>query len=105
MPYVPKWGQEEREKERYTLTQTPNFFLNRIVGGAVQLCPCGTSANNWPIVPARGDYEDGKFGGMMIGAGNRSTRRKPAPVPFCPPQIPHDLRGSEPGPPRWEASD
>jgi hypothetical protein len=23
--------------------------------------------------------------------GNRSTRRKPAPVPLCPPQIPHDL--------------
>jgi hypothetical protein len=23
---------------------------------------------------------------MMIGRGNRSTRRKPAPVPLCPPQ-------------------
>jgi hypothetical protein len=22
---------------------------------------------------------------------NRSTRRKPAPLPLCPPQIPHDL--------------
>jgi hypothetical protein len=29
--------------------------------------------------------------GMRIGRGNRSTRRKPAPVPLCPPQIPHDL--------------
>jgi hypothetical protein len=28
---------------------------------------------------------------MRIGRGNRSTRRKPAPVPLCPPQIPHDL--------------
>jgi hypothetical protein len=28
---------------------------------------------------------------MGIGRGNRSTRRKPAPVPLCPPQIPHDL--------------
>jgi hypothetical protein len=27
---------------------------------------------------------------MKIGMGNRSTRRKPAPVPRCPPQIPHD---------------
>jgi hypothetical protein len=28
--------------------------------------------------------------GMKIGRGNRSTRRKPAPAPLCPPQIPHD---------------
>jgi hypothetical protein len=27
----------------------------------------------------------------MIGKGNRITRRKPAPMPLCPPQIPHDL--------------
>jgi hypothetical protein len=30
------------------------------------------------------------IGGMKIGRGNRSTRRKPAPAPLCPPQIPHD---------------
>jgi hypothetical protein len=28
----------------------------------------------------------------MIGRGSRSTRRKPAPVPLCPPQIPHAAR-------------
>jgi hypothetical protein len=28
---------------------------------------------------------------MGIGRGNRSTQRKPAPVPLCPPRIPHDL--------------
>jgi hypothetical protein len=28
---------------------------------------------------------------MRIGKGNRSTWRKPTPVPLCPPQIPHDL--------------
>jgi hypothetical protein len=27
---------------------------------------------------------------MKIGKGNRSTRRKLAPAPLCPPQIPHD---------------
>jgi hypothetical protein len=79
------------------------IFLIRIVGGGVQLGPLGTSATNWPIVPGLGDYEDGEFGGMMIGKGNRSTRRKPVPV--RPPQIPHDLTRWEPGPPRWEASD
>jgi hypothetical protein len=76
-----------------------------MVVGGVQLGPLGTSATNWPIVPAPGDYEDGEFGGMMIGRGNRSTRRKPAPVPLCPPQIPHDLTRREPGQPRWEAGD
>jgi hypothetical protein len=28
---------------------------------------------------------------MRIGRGNRSTQRKPAPVPLYPPQILHDL--------------
>jgi hypothetical protein len=50
--------------------------------------PLGMSATEWPIVPAPGDYEDGEFGGINIGRGNRSTRRKPAPAPLCPPQIP-----------------
>jgi hypothetical protein len=37
------------------------------------------------------DDECGAVGGKRLGRGNRSTRRKPAPVPLCPPQIPHDL--------------
>jgi hypothetical protein len=36
------------------------------------------------------DDECGAVGGMKIGRGSRSTRRKPALVPLCPPQIPHD---------------
>jgi hypothetical protein len=59
--------------------------------GGVQLGPPGTSATNWPIVHVACDYEDGEFGGMMIGRGNQSTRRKPAPVPLCQPQIPHNM--------------
>jgi hypothetical protein len=59
------------------------------VGGGVQLGPRGTAATNRPIVPAPGDYDDGEIGGMMIGMGNRSTWRKPAPVLLCPPQTPH----------------
>jgi hypothetical protein len=40
----------------------------------------------------------GTIGGMRIGKGNRSTRRKPTPVSLCQPQIPHDLgrRGGRP---------
>jgi hypothetical protein len=37
-----------------------------------------------------GDGDCGETGGMKIGRGNRSTRRKPATAPLCPPQIPHD---------------
>jgi hypothetical protein len=61
------------------------------VGGGVQLGPLGTAATNRPIVPASGDYDDGEIG-EMIGRGNRSTRRKPAPVLLCPPQTPHAAR-------------
>jgi hypothetical protein len=68
-----------------------NVFLIGIVGGGVQLGPLGTAATNTPIVSAPGNYDDGEIGGM-IGRGNRSTRRKPAPVPLCPPQIPHAAR-------------
>jgi hypothetical protein len=69
------------------------FFLICIVGGGggVQLGPLGTAATNRPIVPAPGDYDDGEIGGM-IGRGNRSTGRKPVPMPLCPPQTPHAAR-------------
>jgi hypothetical protein len=33
----------------------------------------------------------------MIGRGNRSTRRKPASVPFCPPQTPTCCPDANPG--------
>jgi hypothetical protein len=64
--------------------------VTRLVGGGVKLGPLGTAATDWPNVPAPGDYDDGEFGGMKISRGNRSTRRKPAPAPLCPPQIPLD---------------
>jgi hypothetical protein len=37
--------------------------------------------------------DDDEFGavGGMVGRGSLSTRRKPVPVPLCPPQNPHDL--------------
>jgi hypothetical protein len=70
------------------------------VGGGVHLGSLATVATIRPTVPAPGDYDDGEIG-SMIGRGNRSTRRKPAPVHHKP----HMLPGPEPGPPRWEASD
>jgi hypothetical protein len=65
------------------------IFLVGVVGSAVQLGPLGTATTNRPFVPTPGDYDDGEIGEMMIGRGNQSTRRKPAPVPLCPPQTPH----------------
>jgi hypothetical protein len=56
----------------------------------VRLSPLDMPATIWPVVPAPDDAKCGTVGGM-IGMGNRSTRRKPVPVPLRPPQIPHDL--------------
>jgi hypothetical protein len=42
--------------------------------------------------PCMIDEEYGDVDGMSIGRGNRNTRRKPAPAPICPPQIPLDLK-------------
>jgi hypothetical protein len=71
------------------------------------LGPLGTAAiPGLFIAPAPGDCEDREVGGMNgFGKGNRCSRRKPAPTPLCPPQIPLARTGREPGPPRWEASD
>jgi hypothetical protein len=43
-----------------------------------------------------GEGDCGAVGGMKIGRGNRSTRRKRAPAPICPPQIPLDRGGKPP---------
>jgi hypothetical protein len=58
----------------------------------VRLSPLGTSATVGLLrQPRMIDDDYGAVGGMRIGKGNRSTRRKPAPVQLRPPQIPHDL--------------
>jgi hypothetical protein len=72
------------------------------VGGGVQLGPLGTAATDRPLVPAPGDNDDGEIGGM-IGRGNRSTRRKPAPVLLCPPQTPHAAQAAAVGSQRLTA--
>jgi hypothetical protein len=61
------------------------FYSHRGVG--VQTGLTRHVGHFWLIVPVPGDCEDGEFGGMKIGRENRSTRRKPAPAPICPPQI------------------
>jgi hypothetical protein len=68
-----------------------NFFLNWYSGGWSSNGSTQHCGHQQPIVPAPGDYDDAEIDGM-IGRGNRSTRRKPAPVPLCPPQTPHATR-------------
>jgi hypothetical protein len=66
----------------------------------VGLSPLGTAATSGLLYkPQMIDEDDcGAIGGMKIGRGNRGTRRKPAPAPLCPPQIPHDqTRARTPG--------
>jgi hypothetical protein len=75
----------------YKVKSNCKFFFNWYSG---RWSPIGSTrhcCHQWPIVTAPGDYDDGEIGGM-IGRGNRSTRRKPAPVPLCPPQTPHAAR-------------
>jgi hypothetical protein len=68
-------------------------FIIIIFFSGVRLSPLGTAASisllYQPRMIDNGDC--GAVGGMNIGRGNRSTRRIPVPVPFCPPHIPHDL--------------
>jgi hypothetical protein len=70
------------------LTSEPHFFIISGVG----LSPLSTAATSGLLFkPQMIDEDDcGAIGGMKIGRGNRSTRRKPAPAPLCTPQIPHD---------------
>jgi hypothetical protein len=64
--------------------------FKRHVSG-VGLSPLGTAATSGLLYKSQmiDEGDCGATGGMKLGRGNRSTRRKPAPAPLCP-QIPHD---------------
>jgi hypothetical protein len=73
----------------FCLFHCPYFFIILIV---VRLSPPGTAATTGLLYQLQmiNDGDCGAVGGMKIGRGNRSTWRKPAPAPLCPPQISHD---------------
>jgi hypothetical protein len=68
------------------------FIIIIIILSGVRLSPLGTVATTGLLYQPQmiDDGDCGAIGGMKIGRRNRSIRRKPAPVPLCPPQIPHD---------------
>jgi hypothetical protein len=76
--------------EHDNMSQSLACFI--IIFSGVRLSPLGTAATTGllyqPQVIDDGDCE--AIGGMKTGRGNQSTRKKPFPVPLCPPQIPHD---------------
>jgi hypothetical protein len=63
-----------------------------IILSGVRLSPLGTAATTGLLYQPQviDDGDCGAIGRIKFGKGNRSTGRKPAPVPICPPQIPHD---------------
>jgi hypothetical protein len=61
------------------------FFF--IILSGVRLSPLGTAATTGLLYQPQMivDGDCGAIGGMMIRRVNRSTLRKHAPTPFCPP--------------------
>jgi hypothetical protein len=73
----------------------PIFFII-IILREINLSPLGTAATTGLLCQPEMIYDDhGATGGMKIGRENRSTQRKLAPAPLCPPQIPHDQTRSQ----------
>jgi hypothetical protein len=62
-----------------------------VLSHGVRMSQLGTAATVWPAVPAIDDDYCGAIGGIQIRRGNQTTRRKPAKVPLCQPQIPRGL--------------
>jgi hypothetical protein len=79
---------------------TGQVIIIIIIG--VRLSPLGAAATTGLLYqPQMTDEGDcGAIGGMKIGRGNRSARRKPAPVHLSSPQIPYDLTRTR----TWAAS-
>jgi hypothetical protein len=69
------------------------IFIIIIIISGVRLSPLVTAATIGLLYQPRmiDDVDFGAIGGMKIGRGNRSIRRKPASLPLCPPQVPHYL--------------
>jgi hypothetical protein len=62
-----------------------------IILSGVRLSPLGILATIGLLYQPQMINDGGTIGGIKIGRGNRSIRRKSTQVPLCPPQIPYDL--------------
>jgi hypothetical protein len=68
------------------------LFIIVIILSGVRLSPLGTVATTGLLYRLQiiDNSDCGEFCGMKIDRGNRSSRRKPAPAPLCPPQPSHE---------------
>jgi hypothetical protein len=73
---------------RYPCSKPRLFFFLRWSGTQLTITEANTGLLHQPRMI---DDDECRAIGGMLGRGNQSTRRKPAPVPLCLPQIPHDL--------------
>jgi hypothetical protein len=70
------------------------YFCDKRITFFLMLVPCTAATSDLLYQPQKiGEGECGAICAMKIGRGNRRTRRKPAPAPLCPPQIPFDQTG------------
>jgi hypothetical protein len=78
------------DKHYFENVESVVFFV--IILSGVRLSPVGTATNTGLLYHHQmiDDGDCGAICGIKIDRGNRSTRRKHAPVPLCPPQIPHE---------------
>jgi hypothetical protein len=92
--------------EQQQLSPSCYFIISFIILSGVRLSPLGTAVTTGLLYQPQmiDDGDCAAIGGMKIGRGNRSTWRKPATAPLCPPQVPHDQTGLEPGSPRWRSA-
>jgi hypothetical protein len=86
------------ERDEFSSVEWIGLWVIFFIGG-VGLSPGTAATSGLFYKPQMIDDDDcGAISGMKIGRGNRRTRRKPAPAPLCPPQIPHDqTRARTPG--------
>jgi hypothetical protein len=82
--WITGWTQGTDDCSNYKCYEGLFFFLYIVLWGGMRLSPFHMLAANWHVVPT-------PFGRMRISRRNWNTQRKPATVPFCPPQILYDL--------------
>jgi hypothetical protein len=87
--FRPMWSSGVKIIWERELLSSGSLLMTLIIVKLIDITPLFSQLYRCQVIYC--DDECTAVGGMRIGRGNRSTLRKPAPVPLCPPQIPEDL--------------